>query len=128
MVRLCLVMLRCKSHAVANIVLVQHQEVNHTGRILYTEFLASTLEVQGNVAQSKITEAFNHLDRDSKGYIDKGDLRQVLPSTMTDREIDALISEAGADSGGRVSLDQFRRALRCETQRRMSQMYEGTAP
>ncbi len=94
---------------------------------MYTEFLASTLEVQGNVAQSKITEAFNHFDRDSKGYIDKDDLRQVLPSTMTDREIDALVSEAGADSSGRVSLNQFRRALTCETQRRMSRIYEGTA-
>ena len=94
---------------------------------MYTEFLASTLEVQGNVAQSKITEAFNHFDRDSKGYIDKEDLRKVLPRTMTDREIDALISEAGADSSGRVSLDQFRHALTCETQRQMSRIYEGTS-
>ena len=82
---------------------------------MYTEFLASTLEVQGNIAQSKITEAFHHFDRNSKGYIDKYDLRKVLPPTMTDREIDALISEAGADRDGRVTLDQFRRALNYET-------------
>ena len=92
---------------------------------MYTEFLASTLEVQGNVAQSKITEAFNHFDRDAKGYINKDDLRTMLPRTITDREIDALISEAGADSDGRVSLDQFRRALTCETQRKMTLMYQG---
>ena len=94
---------------------------------MYTEFLASTLEVQGNVAQSKITEAFNHFDRDAKGYFDKDDLRKLLPRTMTDKEIDALISEAGADSGGRVSLDQFRRALTCETQRKMNRIYDGPA-
>ena len=94
---------------------------------MYTEFLASTLEAQGNVAQIKITEAFNHFDRGSKGYIDKDDLRKVLPRTMTDREIDALISEAGADSGGRVSLEQFRQALTCETQRKMNRIYEENA-
>jgi Ca2+-binding EF-hand superfamily protein len=101
--------------------------VNNTGRILYTEFLAPTLEAQGNVAQSKITEAFYHFDRGSKGYIDKDDLRKVLPRTMTDREIDALITEAGADSGGRVSLEQFRQALTFETRRKMSRIYEGPA-
>jgi Ca2+-binding EF-hand superfamily protein len=69
---LSMVVMRCQfPHTPPNFVLLHfdNQEVNNTGRILYTEFLASTLEVQGNLAQSRITDAFSHFDGTSKGYV-----------------------------------------------------------
>lgn len=99
-------------------------EVNHTGRILYTEFLACTLEAQGNLAQHKIMDAFRQFDRSSKGFIDKEDLRKVLPKTITDKEIDKIMTEVGAQQGGKISFDQFSNALTCVTQRKIRQIYE----
>lgn len=98
--------------------------MNHTGRILYTEFLACTLEAQGNLAQHKIMDAFRQFDRSSKGFIDKEDLRKVLPKTITDKEIDKIMTEVGAQQGGKISFDQFSNALICVTQRKIRQIYE----
>ena len=39
------------------------QDVNKNGHIMYTEFLAATLEAHGYIAEDKIAEAFNILDR-----------------------------------------------------------------
>ena len=101
-----------------------HQDVYHTGRIQYTEFLASTLEAQGNIAQHKLMDAFRQFDRSSKGFIDREDMRKVLPKSITDKEIDHIMAEAGAQEGGRISFDQFRTALSCATQRNIRRVYQ----
>ncbi len=98
--------------------------MNHTGRILYTEFLASTLEAQGNIAQHNIMDAFSQFDRSAKGFIDKDDLRKVLPRNITDKEIDKIMIEVGAQEGGKISFDLFSNALTCVTQRNIRQIYE----
>jgi calcium-dependent protein kinase len=98
--------------------------VNHTGRIQYTEFLASTLEAQGNIAHHKLMDAFQQFDRSSKGFIDREDMRKVLPKTITDKEIDHIMAEVGAQDGGRISFEQFRNALRCATQRNIKRVYQ----
>lgn len=102
--------------------------MNHNGRILYTEFLASTLEAQGNIAQHKITDAFQQFDRASKGFIDREDLRKVLPKSISDKEIDRIIAEVGTEDGGGISLQQFSNALSCATQRKIRQIYKAETP
>ena len=41
------------------------------GRINYTEFLAATIETQGQITQEKLKEAFRYLDRDESGFISR---------------------------------------------------------
>lgn len=98
-------------------------EANHTGRILYSEFLACTLEAQGNISQHKVADAFSQFDRSSKGFIDKDDLRKVLPKTFADKDIDNIMTEVGAQVDGKISFDQFRNALVCVNQRKIRQIY-----
>ena len=45
------------------------QDVDNKGFIEYTEFVASTLEVSGLIAEDRIAEAFDRLDADGTGYI-----------------------------------------------------------
>ena len=45
------------------------QDADNKGFIEYTEFVASTLEVSGLIAEDRIAEAFDRLDADGTGYI-----------------------------------------------------------
>jgi len=99
-------------------------EVNRTGRILYTEFLASTLEAQGKIAQNKISEAFHELDRESKGYINKEDLRNIMPAATSDKEMNNLMLDVSTNAKGYIFLDKFKRAVRDENNKKVSRLYD----
>ncbi|KAL7456726.1 hypothetical protein ACHAWC_008211, partial [Mediolabrus comicus] len=43
-------------------------DVNKNGRIMYTEFIAATLELQGRIEEKRVAEAFDHIDDDDSGY------------------------------------------------------------
>ena len=45
------------------------KDIDGTGSINYTEFLASTIEVHGPINEERLAEAFDHLDSDDSGYI-----------------------------------------------------------
>jgi hypothetical protein len=72
------------------------QELNNTGRILYTEFLACTLEAKGPIQQHRIQEVFEQIDYSSKGHISQQDLRRILPKTFTEKDIQSLFSMVNA--------------------------------
>ena len=98
--------------------------MNKSGTIQYTEFLASTLEAQGNITRQRIMEAFREVDRSSKGFIDRDDLRKVLPRTVTEKEIDHIMTLVGAQSSGRMSMEQFSNALHTSTRSKMKLTYD----
>ena len=70
------------------------------------EFLAATLEVKGCIEEERIAEAFDRLDNDQSGYISPQDLRDMLVG-YSEREIQALISEADTDHDGEISFEEF---------------------
>lgn len=45
---------------------LQDQDQDH--KIMYTEFLAATIEAQGFIAEDRIAEAFDRLDVNETGY------------------------------------------------------------
>jgi Ca2+-binding EF-hand superfamily protein len=45
------------------------QDVDKSGQIQYTEFLAATLEARGYLEEERIAEAFQSMDRDSSGRV-----------------------------------------------------------
>lgn len=47
------------------------QDVNNSGVILYTEFLAATLLMNGRLEEKRLAEAFDHIDDDDSGFISK---------------------------------------------------------
>lgn len=83
-------------------------DVDQSGTIDYTEFLAATLAEQADIQQERINEAFRLFDVDGKGYITPENLRQALGVTESMKDyVDSLIREADADNDGRISYEEF---------------------
>lgn len=59
-------------------------DVNCNGEILYTEFLAATLENLGEIEEAQIREAFDLISKDGK-KITKKDVQKVLGSKQTNK-------------------------------------------
>ena len=88
-------------------------DVNKNGHIMYTEFIAATLEAQGQLDEDIIAEAFNRLDVDNTGIISKENLKEFLGNThSTMEEIDQMIEQADMDhcGGGKV----YECSVRCQ--------------
>lgn len=43
------------------------QDINNNGHIMYTEFLAATLEAHGYIEEERVANAFDRLDSDDSG-------------------------------------------------------------
>lgn len=50
---------------------IRSKDVNKKGFILYTEFVAATLEMHGRVEEKRLAEAFDHIDDDDSGFISR---------------------------------------------------------
>ena len=82
-------------------------DIDGTGLIRYTEFLASTIEAHGAINEEKIAEAFDRLDADDSGFISPNDLREILGSDFPTTDIDAIIDEVDITRSGKVSYNEF---------------------
>jgi Ca2+-binding EF-hand superfamily protein len=53
-------------------------DINGNGEIKYTEFVAATLEAEGELEEGQLQEAFDLIDKDHSGYITKKDLMKMF--------------------------------------------------
>lgn len=83
-------------------------DVDGSGNIHYTEFLAATLEAHGHIEEERLAEAFDRLDSDDSGFITKANLKEMLGTEYTSSAASALIAEADVNNDGRISWDEFR--------------------
>jgi hypothetical protein len=90
--------------------------VNKNGKIMYTEFLAATIEAHGHIEEARIAEAFDRLDSDDSGFISKKNLQEVLGKDCTSEQIDAIMKSADVNNKGRISYKEFLEAFRKETE------------
>jgi len=83
-------------------------DVNQNGHIMYTEFIAATLEAQGQLDEDQILQAFDRLDIDNTGTISKENMMDFFRDTgVTDKEIEQMLREADDDKNGQVSFNEF---------------------
>lgn len=82
-------------------------DVNNNGVILYTEFLAATLELHGRVEEKRLAEAFDHIDDDDSGFISKKNLVNLLGENASPSRIEKLIREVDTDGDGMISFEEF---------------------
>ena len=76
-------------------------DINKNGHIMYTEFIAASLEAQGQLDVDRIAEAFNRFDVDSTGFISKENMLQFLGDTgATMEDVDQMISAADMGRSG----------------------------
>jgi EF-hand domain pair len=83
------------------------QDLDGTGQIRYTEFLAATIEAQGAISEERLAEAFDRLDSDDSGYISVQNLSEMLGKEYPKAEIEAIIKEAASDNDGQISYAEF---------------------
>mmetsp|Transcript_10030 Transcript_10030/g.21008 ORF Transcript_10030/g.21008 Transcript_10030/m.21008 type:complete len:367 (-) Transcript_10030:334-1434(-) len=98
-------------------------DINKNGHIMYTEFIAASLEAQGQLDVDRIAEAFNRFDVDSTGFISKENMLQFLGDTgATMEDVDQMISAADMGRSGAVSFDEFMAMFRSEREETSSTM------
>lgn len=83
------------------------QDLDGSGRIRYTEFLAATIEAQGAISEERLAEAFDRLDSDDSGYISAQNLAEMLGQDFPADEINSIIQEADLTKDGLISYAEF---------------------
>jgi hypothetical protein len=59
------------------------QDFNENGHIMYTDFIAATIEAHGHIEEDRIAEAFDRLDNDETGFSKFVVSRFVVPFVLT---------------------------------------------
>ena len=83
---------------------------NNNGVIDYTEFIAACMYSQDYSQEKQIKQAFQYFDKDNSGTISAEELRLCLQSedqTMTDEEVNKLISEVDQNQDGLIDYKEF---------------------
>ena len=86
-------------------------DLDDSGDVHYNEFLAAVLESQGMITQERLADAFDRLDSDGKGYINKDDLKNILGAEYNTELVDKMIDEAGYTKNGQIDYDKFLRLM-----------------
>lgn len=89
-------------------------DIDKTGTIHYTEFLAATIEAHGFIEEERFAEAFDRIDSDDTGYISRKNLRQLLGSDYSDIRANMLFADADINKDGKISFSEFVKAMRKE--------------
>lgn len=82
-------------------------DVNRNNEINYTEFLAATLEAQGEIKEYRLAEAFDLMDFDDTGFISRNNLRKILGKHSTETYIDRLMQEVDISRDGKITYQEF---------------------
>jgi Ca2+-binding EF-hand superfamily protein len=83
--------------------LFQKLDINCNGVIMFTEFLAATLEAEGELEEAQLQEAFDLIDTKKTGYITNKDLTRMLGSDPKVKESIQLMLKGKS----KVSFDDF---------------------
>jgi len=84
--------------------------------------------------EGTLIEAFNILDEDGSGSIERGELRAMMKNfskateEIDDGEIDALLQEADKDGDGQISFDEFTKAMLADESEHAEQAQESPTP
>mmetsp|Transcript_2717 Transcript_2717/g.3852 ORF Transcript_2717/g.3852 Transcript_2717/m.3852 type:complete len:369 (+) Transcript_2717:108-1214(+) len=82
-------------------------DLDGTGKIRYTEFLAATIQATGIVSEERVAEAFDRLDSDESGYITAENLYDILGVDVPKRYIEQIIHESDLHHHHRITYDDF---------------------
>ena len=66
------------SHQLTFTRLFAHKDIDESGKIGYDEFLGATMNFKRDIEESKLIEAFHHMDVDGDGTIEVEDLVNLL--------------------------------------------------
>ena len=82
-------------------------DIDGTGTVSYSEFLAATIETHGPIEENRIAEAFDRIDGDDTGYITVKNLKFMLGQEVSEDYIDEVIDEVDLTRDHRICYDEF---------------------
>jgi len=82
-------------------------DLDGTGTIRYTEFLAATIEAHGEIDENRIAEAFDRLDCDDSGFISVENLRELLGQDIPRERLNGIIKEVDLTEDNHISYPEF---------------------
>ena len=83
-------------------------DVDHSGKIDYTEFIAASLERRVYLKKEKLFEAFSSLDKDKNCQISKDELMKILKlEPKEDPFVAKLINLADKNGDGNIDYKEF---------------------
>jgi Ca2+-binding EF-hand superfamily protein len=82
-------------------------DIDATGKVHYSEFLAATLEAHGSINERRIAEAFDRLDSDDSGFITVDNLKEFLGEEVSDEYIDSIIDEVDENNDHKIEYTEF---------------------
>jgi len=102
-------------------------DMDKSGKINYTEFLAATLGVHGHIQEDRLAEAFDRLDADDTGYISKKNIKNILGADYTRERVEEVLQGADLDDDGRISFEEFLKAVRSSNQGLVDEMVDDSS-
>nr|XP_051178975.1 calcium-dependent protein kinase 9-like isoform X3 [Lolium perenne] len=107
--------------------LMEAADVDGDGYLDYAEFVAITIHLQRLSNDQHLRTAFLFFDRDSSGYIERGELADALADDSgraDDAVLDHVMKEVDTDKDGRVSFEEFVAMMKSGTDwRKASRQY-----
>ncbi|KAG8045076.1 hypothetical protein GUJ93_ZPchr0008g11784 [Zizania palustris] len=98
--------------------LIQHADTNSNGLIEFSEFVAlvapELLQDRAPYSEDQIRRLFDIFDRDGNGFITAAELAHSMAKlghALTVKELTGMIKEADTDGDGRISFQEFSRAI-----------------
>jgi len=90
--------------------IMEEMDFDQSGRIDYTEFLASTLDKTVYMQEEKLYMAFKVFDKDGSGKISAGELREILGQQGGESNEEfwsSLIEECDVNHDGEIDFNEF---------------------
>lgn len=86
-------------------------DVDGSGDVYYTEFIASTLETLGLIKEDEIRGAFERMDTDSSGQISTANLKKLLGQDYDEKIVQDAVAEFDADGNGGINFEEFKQVF-----------------
>lgn len=82
-----------------------------SGQIHFAEFVGALVESQGLLTMDHVSDAFDRIDTDGKGYISHSDLKVILGEDYKKSEVDQMIEEADFKMNGKIDYDELMKLM-----------------
>jgi Ca2+-binding EF-hand superfamily protein len=82
-------------------------DMDGSGRVHYSEFLAATIEAHGSIDEDRLAEAFDRIDNDDTGFITVSDLKALLGDDIPIEYLNEVIDEVDLDHDHMISYEEF---------------------
>eukprot|EP00929_Paragymnodinium_shiwhaense_P096471 TRINITY_DN5805_c0_g1_i1.p1 TRINITY_DN5805_c0_g1~~TRINITY_DN5805_c0_g1_i1.p1 ORF type:complete len:655 (+),score=156.12 TRINITY_DN5805_c0_g1_i1:85-2049(+) len=101
--------------------LMDSLDVDRSGSISWTEFLAATIERYNQLNEDTLRAAFNVFDKNGDGMLSLEELKELLdpenllldtPTRTAAQRLHDLLAEAGADGDGNLCFEDFIKMMR----------------